>query len=152
MDFDAETAGNNPEIEMQFAVKTVEHLEAYEKLICGIPPNKIKFTPIDEELYDNMIEIFPEFKFEDNLKILDEDSMKSSNGKEKWRKFIMPYEKRVTDYNFGTLIRRRSDELYSEENSVLVTRVQFYAIEIARNKAGLNDKVYNQAQAAKNKA
>ncbi|WWC59561.1 uncharacterized protein I303_102117 [Kwoniella dejecticola CBS 10117] len=152
MDFDAETAGNNPEIEMQFAVKTVEHLEAYEKLICGIPPSKIKFTPIDEELYTNMLDIFPELKFEDNLRELDEDAMKSPSGKERWRKFIMPYEKRVTDYNFGTLIRRRSDELYSEENSVLVTRVQFYAIEIARNKAGLNDKVYNEAQAAKNKA
>ena len=28
MSFDAETAGNAEEIEMQFAVKTVEHLEA----------------------------------------------------------------------------------------------------------------------------
>ncbi|OCF32521.1 cytoplasmic protein [Kwoniella heveanensis CBS 569] len=150
--FDPETAGNAGEIEMQFAVKTVEHLEAYEKLITGIPASKIKFTPIDEELYENLLEIFPEFKFEDNLKHLDEDAMKSREGKERWRKFIMPYEKRVTDYNFGTLVRRRADELYSEENSVLVTRVQFYGIEIARNKAGLNDKVYHDAQAKKNKA
>jgi hypothetical protein len=42
--FNAEEAGNMEEIEMQFAVKTVEHLEAYEKLITGIPPSKIKLT------------------------------------------------------------------------------------------------------------
>lgn len=59
--FDADSAGNAGEIEMQFAVKTVEHLEvsnqvfthhksltlpqAYEKILSSIPPNKIKFTP-----------------------------------------------------------------------------------------------------------
>ncbi|WVQ83138.1 hypothetical protein IAT38_005276 [Cryptococcus sp. DSM 104549] len=147
--FDAETAGNAGEIEMQFAVKTVEHLEAYEKLLQCIPPSKIKFTPIDDELHMNLLDEFPELKFEENLRNLNEDEMKSAKGKERWRKFIMPYEKRVVDYNFGTLVRRNSDELYSEVNSVLVTRVQFFAIEIARNKAGLNDKVYNEAQAKK---
>lgn len=43
--FDAETAGNAEEIEMQFAVKTVEHLEAYEKLITSLPPRKLRLTP-----------------------------------------------------------------------------------------------------------
>ncbi|KAK8847483.1 hypothetical protein IAR55_005341 [Kwoniella newhampshirensis] len=150
--FDPETAGNAGEIEMQFAVKTVEHLEAYEKLITGIPPSKIKFTPIDDELYTNLLDEFPEFKFDDALRVLNEDEMKSARGKERWRKFIMPYEKRVTDYNFGTLIRRNAEQLYSEDNSVLVTRVQFYALEIARNRAGLNEKIYNEAQARKSKS
>lgn len=43
--FNAETAGNAEEIEMQFAVKTVEHLEAYEKLITSLPPRKLRLTP-----------------------------------------------------------------------------------------------------------
>jgi len=34
MSFDAETAGNFEEIEMQFAVKTVEHLEVCFLLWC----------------------------------------------------------------------------------------------------------------------
>ncbi|WVN89381.1 uncharacterized protein L203_104604 [Cryptococcus depauperatus CBS 7841] len=147
--FDPETAGNAEEIEMQFAVKTVEHLEAYEKVLQTIPPKLIKFTPIDDELYTNFLDEFPEFKFEDNLRSLNEDEMKSAKGKERWRRFLMPYEKRVTDYNFGTLVRARSDELYGQDNSILVTRIQFFAIEIARNKAGLNDKVYDEAQAKK---
>ncbi|ODO07934.1 hypothetical protein I350_03516 [Cryptococcus amylolentus CBS 6273] len=147
--FDPETAGNAGEIEMQFAVKTVEHLEAYEKILQTLPPKLIKFTPIDDEIYENLLEVFPEFKFEENLRTLNEDEMKSRQGKERWRNFIMPYEKKVTDYNFGTLVRARSDELYTETNSILVTRVQFFAIEIARNRAGLNQKVYDDAQAKK---
>ncbi|OXG12735.1 cytoplasmic protein [Cryptococcus neoformans var. grubii Br795] len=147
--FDPNTAGNAEEIEMQFAVKTVEHLEAYEKILQTIPPKLIKFTPIDDELHTNLLDEFPEFKFEENLRELNEDDMKSVKGKERWRRFIMPYEKRVTDYNFGTLIRRRSDELYTEDNSILLTRVQFFAIEIARNRAGLNEAVYLAAQAKK---
>jgi hypothetical protein len=35
MSFDAETAGNFEEIEMQFAVKTVEHLEVRSSLEFG---------------------------------------------------------------------------------------------------------------------
>ncbi|ODN79613.1 hypothetical protein L202_03556 [Cryptococcus amylolentus CBS 6039] len=147
--FDPETAGNAGEIEMQFAVKTVEHLEAYEKILQTLPPKLIKFTPIDDGIYENLLEVFPEFKFEENLRTLNEDEMKSRQGKERWRNFIMPYEKKVTDYNFGTLVRARSDELYTETNSILVTRVQFFAIEIARNRAGLNQKVYDDAQAKK---
>ncbi|GFZ47844.1 Protein PBDC1 homolog [Saitozyma sp. JCM 24511] len=147
--FNAETAGNAAEIEMQFAVKTVEHLEAYQKLITSIPPNKLKLTPIDDEIHAHFLDIFPEFKFDEAIRDLDESQMKSVKGKERWRSFIMPYEKKLTDYNFGTLVRKDAHKLYDEDNAILVTRVQFFAIEIARNRAGLNDKVYEQAQAAK---
>lgn len=93
-----------------------------------------------------LLDIFPEFKFDDNLRNIDEDAMKSASGKERWRKFIMPvslpvhlgcdeltwqYEKRVTDYNFGTLIRRDCERAYDEDNAVLVTRVQFFGLEVS---------------------
>ncbi|KAK4683514.1 hypothetical protein P7C73_g6736, partial [Tremellales sp. Uapishka_1] len=148
-DFDPETVGNSEDIEKQFAVKTVEHLEAYEKLITGIPPKKLKLTQEDDEIYDDLMEKFPEFKFEANLQDLDEEKMKSAAGKEKWRSFIMPYEKTLVDYNFAVLIRKDCTKLYTQDNTILVTRVQFLALEIARNRTGLNDKVYNEAQANK---
>ncbi|ORX33935.1 putative polysaccharide biosynthesis protein [Kockovaella imperatae] len=147
--FDAETAGNNEEIEMQFAVKTVEHLEAYERLISGIPPRNLKLTPMDNELHENFLSTFPEYASPEALRNLNEDEMKSAKGKERWRNFILPYEKRLKDYNFGTLVRKDSDRGYAEDNSILVTRTQFFAIEIARNRAGLNDKIYQEAQAKK---
>jgi hypothetical protein len=33
---------------------------------------------------------------------------------------------------------------YTDENTILVTRIQFLAIEIARNRQGLNDSIYNE--------
>lgn len=79
--------------------------------------------------------------------MLNEEEMKSKAGKERWRKFINAYEKReeVNDFNFGTLIRTDVSKEYSEENTMFVVRMQFYAIEICRNRAGLNDWISQQA-------
>jgi hypothetical protein len=43
----------------------------------------------------------------------------------------LQYEKKLTDYNFGTLIRKDAHKLYDEDNAILVTRVQFFAIEVS---------------------
>lgn len=48
------------------------------------------FLSIDDELHTNLLDEFPEFKFEENLRELNEDDMKSAKGKERWRRFIMP--------------------------------------------------------------
>lgn len=45
----------------------------------------------------------------------------------------------LEDYSFGTLLRSDAENDYSEENTMLVTRIQFLCIEIARNKEGIND-------------
>lgn len=45
---------------------------------------------MDDEIVADMFERFPELKFEDALRNLDEDQMKSKAGKEKWRNFITP--------------------------------------------------------------
>jgi len=47
---------------------------------------------MDQEIYDHLLETFPDF---DPKKLLNEDEMKSKSGKEKWRKFLMRYEKKV---------------------------------------------------------
>lgn len=96
---------------------------------------------------------FPELvENPERIKALDEDIMKDANGKERWRKFIAAYEKRVDDYNFGSLIRTDAAGEYSQVNSIFVTRMQFYALEIARNRLGYNDAVYEAAQREKEKA
>lgn len=65
--------------------------------------------------------------------------MKSEEGKQKWRPFCEQFKGSVEDYSFGTLLRGDCEGDYSEENSILTTRIQFYAIELARNREGLND-------------
>jgi len=57
----------------------------------GIERPKTELTfRMDDEIVNDLFEKFPEFKFDDALRNLDEDWMKSKAGKEKWRAFIMP--------------------------------------------------------------
>ncbi|KAG6380364.1 polysaccharide biosynthesis-domain-containing protein [Boletus reticuloceps] len=92
---------------------------------------------------------FPEFNAEGHEKLLklDEDSLKSEEGKKRWRDFINQYETKVKDFNFGSLIRTDATNEYTETNTIFVTRMQFYAIEIARNRLGLNDQAHEIAKA-----
>lgn len=46
-----------------------------------------------------------------------EDINANEQIKEKWRNFIMSYEKRVAHYNFGSLIRLDASQGYTEQNS-----------------------------------
>ncbi|KAJ3488133.1 hypothetical protein NLI96_g3066 [Meripilus lineatus] len=156
--FDPNTAQNAVEIEKQFAVKAVEHAQTYWNLLEKVPPKQLRLTKLDDEIFEHTMRDFPELNEEPYEKItkLDEDWMKSPEGKERWRKFIQAYEKKVTDYNFGSLIRTDSRDEYGERNTIFVTRIQFYAFEIARNRLGLNDKAHEiaktQAQEEKEKA
>ncbi len=43
----------------------------------------------------------------------------------------LQFENKLKDYNFGTLVRKDASRLYGQDNSVLVTRVQFFAIEVS---------------------
>ncbi|KAG8850355.1 hypothetical protein FRC20_002055, partial [Serendipita sp. 405] len=140
-------------IEKQFAVKAVEHAQTYWNLLEAVPPSSLKLTRLDDEIHEHFSQDFPELiENPQKIKMLDEEWMKDPTGKERWRKFISAYEKRVDDYNFGSLIRTNSSGEYSETNSIFVTRMQFYAIEIARNRLGFNDDIYAEAQKEKAKA
>lgn len=55
--------------------------------------------------------------------------LKSEKKKSEWREFCDKF-KHVKDFNFATLIRLDSSKDYEEANSVIVTKIQFYAIEL----------------------
>ena len=132
--FDPETAENHPDIEKQWAVKALHQAETYFKLISSIDPSKVKLTRLDDEIYNHFKSQFPHI---DLLQLNVDQDFKSKTAKEEWRAFLSKYET-VADHNFGTLLRIRSDQEYTEENTFFVTRIQFYAIEISRNKEGFN--------------
>ncbi|KAK1225739.1 hypothetical protein PQX77_011300 [Marasmius sp. AFHP31] len=154
--FDPNKAQNAVEIEKQFAVRAVEQAQTYWNLLEKVAPRDLKLTKLDDEIYEDTMATFPELAEPPHEKLtkLDEDWMKSPEGKEKWREFINRYEKKVQDYNFGSLIRTDAREEYGERNTIFVTRIQFYAIEISRNRLGLNDKAHEiaKAEAEKEKA
>lgn len=136
--FDAENADNLEDIEKQFAVKAVVQAETYWNLISKIKASSFKLTQHDDDIYETLLEDFPEFKEKDKVAVINEEEMKSPAGKTRWRNFCEKF-KEIDDYNFGTLLRTRADDEYSQENTIFAVRIQFYAIEIARNRLGLND-------------
>jgi len=147
--FDAETADNFEDMEKQFAVKTVHHMTVYWGILEKMPGSKLRLTRIDDEILEHFKKEFPDF---DPSAEIDEDKMKNKEGKEKWRNFISQYEKKVDDYNFGTMLRKSPKTEYGEKETIFAVRMQFYAVEIARNRAGLNDWIYEDAQKDKQKS
>jgi hypothetical protein len=137
--FDAEHAENLEDVEKQFAVKAVVHAQTYWNLLTKVSGSSLRLTKMDDDIYEHLLKEFPEFEDIKYGEVIDEDVMKSVSGKVRWRKFMNFYEGKVTDFNFGTLLRADSHKEYSEENTIFVPRMQFYAIEIFRNKKGLND-------------
>jgi len=148
-DFNAEEAGNMEDMEKQFAVKVVQHMQTYWSILEKVKGSALRLTKMDEDIYSHLKEAFPEF---DPAATIDEDELKSKTGKQRWRDFMMAYEKKIDDYNFGTMVRNSAKVEYEEDTTIFMPRMQFYAIEIARNREGLNDWIYEQAQAEKAKS
>lgn len=136
--FDAENADNLEDIEKQFAVKAVMQAETYWSLLQKVPGSKLKLTQHDDDIFEHFMKDFPEYKDTAKLSNLDESEIKSPEGKKRWRVFCDTY-KEIDDYNFGTLLRSKTTDEYTQENTIFVVRIQFYAFEIARNRLGLND-------------
>ena len=142
----ADEFDNDPSVEAIWAMKAMEHAEIYFNLLCSVDPKFLKLTPHDEQIYKSFRDVFHDLKVDK----INEDELKSSEGKSKWRPFCEQFKGFIEDYSFGTLLRADCDEDYSEENSILTTRIQFYAIELARNREGFNDgirKKYKPKQA-----
>lgn len=94
----------------------------------------LKLTPFDDQIYTIFRQEFPTF----NVDKVNEQDMKSAPAKIKWRAFIEKF-KMIDCFDFGTLLRVDSRKEFGPDNSLLVIRVEFYAIEIARNREGCND-------------
>lgn len=75
---------------------------------------------MDDDIFEDLSAKFPELVEEPYTKLikLDEDWMKSQEGKKRWREFIEAYKEKVKDYNFGSLIRTNSTGEYGEVNTI----------------------------------
>lgn len=70
---------------------------------------------MDDEILEHFKRDFPDF---DPKEAIDEDAMKSKEGKKRWRDFMMAYEKKVDDYNFGTMLRANPKFEYGEKETI----------------------------------
>merc|ERR1712025_174724 len=104
------------------------------KLLKAVDPVSLKLSKYDDYIYRLFFKYFRHM----NIEVLSDNDLKTDAAKARWRPFCEQSKGILHDYNFGTLVRMDCKEGYSGENCVLVTRIQFLAIEIARNRKGLN--------------
>jgi hypothetical protein len=136
-------------------------METYWNILEKVKGSSLRLTKFDDEIYAHFQKDFPEI---DVSGTLDQDALKSKEGKERWRKFMNEYENKVDDYNFGTMLRDSPKAEYGPDTTMMSVRMQFYAIEIARlvspcanvsdveansdrNRGGHNDWIYEKAHA-----
>lgn len=105
-------------------------------LLCSVDPRFLKLSPFDDIIYKAFRDDFPDLKID----ILDENELKSNNAKAKWRSFIEKFDK-LDDFSFGTLLRTTAGKEFGPDNSTFVVRIQWLAVEIARNREGCNDSI-----------
>uniref|UniRef100_A0A8C5LDS0 Polysaccharide biosynthesis domain-containing protein n=1 Tax=Jaculus jaculus TaxID=51337 RepID=A0A8C5LDS0_JACJA len=129
----AESYGNNPDSEMAWAVRAMQHAKVYYKLISSVDPQFLKLTRVDDQIYSEFRENFGNLKVD----VLDPEELDSESAKEKWRPFY---------FNYGTLLGLDCSQGYTEENTIFTPRIQFLAIEIARNREGYNKAVSANVQ------
>lgn len=113
-------------MEKQFAVKVVQHMSTYWSILEKVKGSALRLTKIDQEIYDHLMEAFPDF---DPKAKINEDEMKSKAGKDKWRPFMMAYEKKIDDYNFGTMLRSSHDVEYDEDTTIFGMTHRVYKME-----------------------
>jgi hypothetical protein len=90
-------------------------MSTYWAILEKVRGSTLRLTKIDDEIYEHLKADFPEF---DAAQTIDEDEMKSKTGKERWRKFMMAYEKKVDDYNFGTMLRSNPKWEYGKDETI----------------------------------
>lgn len=129
-----EEADNYEEIEKQFAVKgarwqdiwtqcktadeaitVVEHMSTYWAILEKIPGSKLRLTKMDDDILEHFNKEFPDFDLKATIV---EDDMKSKAGKERWRNFISQYDKKIEDYNFGTMLRANPAWEYGQKETI----------------------------------
>jgi hypothetical protein len=90
-------------------------MSTYWAILEKVRGSALRLTKIDDEIYDHLKKDFPEF---DPAATINEDEMKSKTGKERWRTFMMQYENRVDDFNFGTMLRSNPKWEYGQDETI----------------------------------
>ena len=90
-------------------------MATYWSILEKVKGSSLRLTKMDQDIYDHLMQTFPDF---DPAATIDEDQMKSKEGKAKWRPFMMAYEGKIEDYNFGTMVRNSPKVEYEEDNTI----------------------------------
>lgn len=133
--YGAEEYTNDPSFEIAWAVKAAERANVHMNLLLTCNTAELTMHKKCSIIYDKFREFFPEM----NVEKVTEIELKGEN-KQRWFTFCEYFKEEVEDYNLATIMRIRVDGAYSESNTIIVPKIIFLAVEIARNKEGLNER------------
>jgi len=109
------------------------------KLITAIKPSLLKLTKFDDEIMEVFRKIMPDL----DVTSL-EQSIFTADTENKWQQFYDHFEGKVDNMKKSSFLRTDCREMLCTENIIMVTRGQWLAIEITRNKEGKNDQFHDQ--------
>ncbi|KHN84379.1 Protein PBDC1 [Toxocara canis] len=132
---DVQQYANDPSCEVAWACKAAERASIHMNLLLGCNTVELSLNKQHAAIYECFREMFPEM----NVENVAEADLKGEN-KMKWFTFCERFKDSVEEYNLGTILRMRADGAYSEENTIIVPKIIFLAIEAARNKEGVNER------------
>eukprot|EP00010_Vexillifera_abyssalis_P007261 CAMPEP_0201546020 /NCGR_PEP_ID=MMETSP0173_2-20130828/2419_1 /ASSEMBLY_ACC=CAM_ASM_000268 /TAXON_ID=218659 /ORGANISM="Vexillifera sp., Strain DIVA3 564/2" /LENGTH=223 /DNA_ID=CAMNT_0047954597 /DNA_START=48 /DNA_END=717 /DNA_ORIENTATION=+ len=125
--------GNNEQIERAWAEAAGLYCEQFSNKLARLKDLKdVVFTPVDDQIYNLFRQRFPDY----DVKSIPEDV--SRGEKPKLREFCEEFKNTVDNYNFGTLLRKDAYGDFTPDNTIVVVRIVFYAIELARCREGTN--------------
>uniref|UniRef100_A0A2I3S9W5 Polysaccharide biosynthesis domain containing 1 n=1 Tax=Pan troglodytes TaxID=9598 RepID=A0A2I3S9W5_PANTR len=137
----AESYGNDlPPTQLAWDL-SMQHAEVYYKLISSVDPQFLKLTKVDDQIYSEFRKNFETLRID----VLDPEELKSESAKEKWRPFCLKFNGIVED-SLGYFARHFRFSGLHGGNTSFAPRIQFFAIEIARNREGYNKAVYISVQ------
>uniref|UniRef100_A0A914XSA9 Polysaccharide biosynthesis domain-containing protein n=1 Tax=Panagrolaimus superbus TaxID=310955 RepID=A0A914XSA9_9BILA len=135
---DPEKYINDPNVEFAWAMKAAERAGVHMNILLSVDTNKLKLTKDQTEVYDKFRELFPKL----NVEKVSDQELKGDN-KAIWAEFCECFNF-IEDYNLGTIMRIDASGVYNSENTLIVPKIIFLAIEGARNIEGINEKFKSQ--------
>lgn len=87
----------------------------YWSILEKVRGSQLRLTKMDDEIYESFMKEFPDFN---PAETINEDTMKSKAGKEKWRNWINQYEGKINDFNFGTMLRSNPKFEYEKDTTI----------------------------------
>lgn len=106
-------------------------MSVYWAILEKMPGSKLRLTKCDDEILEHFNKEFPDF---DLKATINEDEMKSKEGKEKWRNFMNQYEKKIEDYNFGTMLRTSPTAEYDQDTTIFGMFLPQLRLDLERKK------------------
>ncbi|CAI2292807.1 unnamed protein product [Caenorhabditis sp. 36 PRJEB53466] len=133
---DADKYINDESIEMAWAIKAGERSEVHMNLIMRCDTKILRLNKHQDQILTAFRKEFPDL----NVEEVTPSDLKDNGAKEKWRVFCEQFKETVDDYSMGTLMRIHASKAYSPDNTVVVPRIIYLAVEMARNVEGINER------------